>query len=148
MAVDLARILATVTPLVEGMLLLDTVRFAAPGGPPVFNPDTGLYEAPEGDTLYEGPGAVQPGSLPETASAVVATQPWVTETSSKYKAFTPLTAPVAGRDTIVTVAAIHEGGDQTLVGRQWRAMDPSQGGTLGVIRITSLDQIQQTSGET
>ncbi|WP_461712159.1 DUF6093 family protein [Streptomyces sp. DSM 41013] len=147
MAVDLARILANVTPLVEGMLFLDTVRFASPGGPPVFNPDTGLYEVPEDTVFYEGPGAVQPGSLPETASAVVATQPWVNETTSKYKAFTPLTAPIAARDTIVTVVAIHAGGDQTLVGRQWRAMDPSQGGTLGVIRITSLDQITQTGGE-
>ena len=112
----------------------------------MFDPDTGQYVYPEGAVLYEGPGAVQSGSLPETASAVVATQPWVNETTSKYKAFTPLSAPIAGRDTIVTVVAVHEGGDQTLIGRQWRAMDPSQGGTLGVIRVTSLDQIQQTSG--
>ncbi|MFD8488625.1 DUF6093 family protein [Streptomyces sp. NPDC059712] len=146
MAVDLARILANVTPLVEGLLLLDTVRFAAPGGPPVFNPDTNSYDVPEGVTLYEGPGAVQSGSLPESSSAVVATQPWVNETTSKYKAFTPLTAPIAARDTIVTVVQVHAGGDQTLVGRQWRAMDPSQGGTLGVVRITSLDQLQQSAG--
>ncbi|WP_030188171.1 DUF6093 family protein [Streptomyces violaceorubidus] len=147
MAVDLARILANVAPLVEGMLLLDTVRFVTPGGPPVFNPDTGQFEVPEGAITYEGPGAVQSGSLPETASAVVATQPWVTETTSKYKAFTPLAAPIAARDTIVTVVSVHDGGDQALVGRQWRTMDPSQAGTLGVIRVTSLDQIQQTGGE-
>lgn len=144
MAVDLARILANVTPLVEGMLLLDTLRFSAPGGPPVFNPDTGLYETPEGTVLYEGPGAVQPGVQSDAASGTVPSQPWVNETTSRYKAYTPLTASIAARDTIVTVLAIHAGGDQTLVGRQWRAMDPSQGGTLGVIRITSLDQIQQT----
>lgn len=144
MAVDLARILANVTPLVEGMLLLDTVRFASPGGPPVFNPDTGLYEAPEGTVLYEGLGAVQPGSASGVANVPVAGQPWTNETTSNYRAYTPLTAPIAPRDTIVTVVAVHAGGDPTLVGRQWRANDPSQGGTLGVIRITSLDQITQT----
>ncbi|WP_329474252.1 DUF6093 family protein (plasmid) [Streptomyces sp. NBC_01723] len=147
MAIDLPSILANAAVIVEGAILLDTVRFSSPaGGPPVFNPDTGLYEIPEGETLYEGPGAVQSGTLPESASAVVATQPWVNETTSKYKVFTPLTAPIAARDTIVTVVAVHEGGDQTLIGRQWRAMDPSQGGTLGVIRVTSLDQIQQAGG--
>ena len=139
--------LSGIARIVEDLILLDVVRFASPsGGQPVFDPDTGQYVYPEGAVLYEGPGAVQSGSLPETASAVVATQPWVKETTSKYKAFTPLSAPIAGRDTIVTVVAVHEGGDQTLIGRQWRAMDPSQGGTLGVIRVTSLDQIQQTSG--
>ncbi|MET8571780.1 DUF6093 family protein [Streptomyces sp. NPDC004783] len=147
MAIDLTGVLANVTTLVEGMLLLDTVRFASPGGgQPVFDPEKGEYVYPEGAVLYEGPGAVQSGSLPETASAVVATQPWVNETTSKYKAFTPLTAPTAARDTIVTVVRVHAGGDQTLVGRQWRAMDPSQGGTLGVIRVTSLDQLQQSAG--
>lgn len=146
MAVDLARILGNLTPLVEGMLLLDTIRFATPGGPPVFNPDTGLYETPEGTVLYEGSGAVQPGSASGVANVPVAGQPWTNETTSNYRAYTPLTAPIAPRDTIVTVVAVHAGGDPTLVGRQWRANDPSQGGTLGVIRITSLDQIQQGSG--
>lgn len=147
MAVDLARILANVTPLVEGMLFLDTVRFATPGGPPVFNPDTGSYEVPEGTVLYEGPGAVQPGSASGVANVPVAGQPWTNETTSNYRAYTPLTAPIAPRDTIVTVVAVHAGGDPTLTGRQWRANDPSQGGTLGVVRITSLDQITQTGGE-
>ncbi|MEU5742071.1 DUF6093 family protein [Streptomyces tendae] len=147
MAIDLARILANVAPTVEGMLLLDTVRFATPGGPPVFNPDTGQYEAPEDAVLYEGPGAVQSGSASSVASIPVAGQPWTNETASNYRAYTPLAAPIAARDTIVTVVSVHQGGDQTLVGRQWRANDPSQGGTLGVIRVTSLDQIQQSGGE-
>jgi hypothetical protein len=147
MAIDLALILANVTPTVEGMMLLDTVRFATPGGPPVFNPDTGQYEVPEDAILYEGPGAVQSGSASGVASIPVVGQPWTNETTSNYKAYTPLTAPIAARDTIVTVVSVHEGGDATLVGRQWRANDPSQAGTLGVIRVTSLDQIQQGSGE-
>lgn len=138
--------LTGIARFVEDLILLDVVRFSTPGGAPVFNPDTGLYEIPEGDLIYEGPGAVQSGSLPETASAVVATQPWVNETTSKYKAFTPLAAPLAARDTIVTVVEVHAGGDVSLLGRQWRTMDPSQGGTLGVIRVTSLDQIQAAGG--
>lgn len=138
--------LTGIARFVEDLILLDVVRFSTPGGAPVFNPDTGLYEIPEGDLIYEGPGAVQSGSLPETASAVVATQPWVNETTSKYKAFTPLAAPLAARDTIVTVVQVHTDGDVSLLGRQWRTMDPSQGGTLGVIRVTSLDQIQAAGG--
>lgn len=139
--------LTGIARFVEDLILLDIVRFSAPaGGPPVFSPDTGQYDTPEGSVLYEGPGAVQSGSLPETASAVVATQPWINETTSKYKAFTPLSAPIAARDTIVTVVQVHEGGDLTLLGRKWRAMDPSQGGTHGVLRVTSLDQIQQPAG--
>lgn len=138
--------LTGIARFVEDLILLDVVRFSTPGGPPVFNPDTGLYEVPEGSLIYEGPGAVQAGTLPESASAVVATQPWINETTSKYKAFTPLGAPLAARDTVVTVVQVHAGGDVSLIGRQWRAMDPSQGGTLGVIRVTSLDQIQAEAG--
>ncbi|MFJ8657453.1 DUF6093 family protein [Streptomyces rochei] len=148
MAIDLPGILANVTGLVEGMLLLDQVRFSSPAGPAVFNPGTGQYEAPEGSVFYEGPGAVQPGAQSDAASAAVATQPWVNETTSRYRAYTPLTAPIAPRDTIITVIQVHPGGDTSLIGRQWRALDPSQGATLGVIRITGLDQIQQTGGET
>ncbi len=137
--------LSGIARYVEDLILLDVVRFSAPGGQPVFNPDTGQYDTPEGSVLYEGRGAVQSGTLPDTASAVVATQPWVDETKSKYKAYTPLSAPIAARDTIVTVVQVHEGGDLTLLGRRWRVMDPSQGGTLGVIRVTNLDQIQQAA---
>ncbi|MGP3737912.1 DUF6093 family protein (plasmid) [Streptomyces sp. GDS52] len=139
--------LGPITTLVEGLILLDVVRFTSPaGGPPVFNPDTGQYEVPEGAVLYEGPGAVQPGSTSAVANIPVPNQPWVDETASNYRAYTPLSAPLAVRDTIVTVVQVHAGGDVSLIGRQWRANDPSQGGTLGVIRVTSLDQIQQTGG--
>ena len=136
--------LSGIVSVVEDLILLDTVRFAAPAaGKPVFDTTTGLYTYPQGDILYEGRGAVQAGALPESAAAMVGSRPWVNETLSKYRAFTPLSAPLAKRDTIVTVVAVHAGGDLSLIGRQWRAQDPSAGGTLGVIRITSLDQIQQ-----
>ena len=31
-----------------------------------------------------------------------------------------------------------------LLGRQWRAQDPGGAGTMSVVRITALDQVQQT----
>ncbi len=138
--------LSSVATLVEGLVLLDTVRFATPaGGPPVFDPGTGQYTAPEGVIIYEGPGAVQvAGTVGGVTSLPVPNLPWSDETRSKYKALTPLAAPIAERDTIVTVVTVHEGGDVSLIGRQWRAQDPSTGGTLGVVRVTTLDQIQQT----
>lgn len=141
--------LTPIAAVVEGLILLDTVRFTTPaGGEPVFDPTTGLYTYPAGSILYEGPGAVQAGTLPDSAPAAVTNQPWVNETFSRYRALTPLSAPVAQRDTLVTVVQVHQGGDATLIGRQWRAQDPSLGGTLGVVRVTGLDQIQQMPGET
>lgn len=137
--------LSALVPVIEDMILQDTVRFTTPGGAPVFNPDTGQYEATPGDIIYEGPGAVQiAGTIGGVTSLPAPNLPWVDETRSKYKALTPLSAPIAERDTIVTVVAVHPGGDLSLLGRQWRAQDPSAGGTLGVIRQTTLDQIQQT----
>jgi hypothetical protein len=138
--------LSSIATVVEGLVLLDTVRFTTPaGGKPVFDPDTGLYTTPEGDVIYEGPGAVQASGTPGGVTSLpVANLPWGDETRSRYRALTPLAAPIAERDTLVTVVAVHAGGDLTLIGRQWRAQDPSVGGTLGVIRVTGLDQIQQT----
>jgi hypothetical protein len=136
--------LSGIAAMVEDLILLDIVRFSTPAaGQPVFDTATGRYTYPEGDVLYEGKGAVQSGALPESAAAMVGSLPWVNETMSKYRAFTPLSAPLAVRDTIVTVVGVHTGGDVSLIGRQWRVQDPSQAGTLGVIRVTSLDQIQQ-----
>jgi hypothetical protein len=141
--------LSGLVPIIEDLILLDTVRFSTPAvGKPVFDPASGRYTYPEGEILYEGRGAVQSGALSQSAAAAVAGQPWVDETMSRYRAFTPLAAPIAARDTIVTVLAVHPGGDQTLIGRQWRAQDPSLGGTLGVIRVTILDQIQQNGTAT
>lgn len=141
--------LSAIATVVEGLVLLDTVRFSTPGvGVPVFNPDTGQYTHPEGDVLYEGPGAVQVAGTPGGVSSLpVGNLPWWDETRSKYRALTPLAAPVAERDTIVTVVAVHAGGDLALIGRQWRVQDPSMAGTLGVVRVTALDQVEQP-GET
>ncbi|MFF8910510.1 DUF6093 family protein [Streptomyces olivaceoviridis] len=138
--------LSSIASFVEGLILLDTVRFSTPAaGKPVFDPAAGKYTYPEGDLIYEGPGAVQVSGTPGGISALpVATQPWSDETTSKYIALTPLAAPIAERDTVVTVVAVHQGGDLALLGRQWRVQDPSNASTIGVVRITGLDQIQQT----
>lgn len=138
--------LSSVAKVVEGLVLLDTLQFAWPGsGQPVFNETTGLYEYPNPEPVWEGSGAVVPAGTPGGISALpIPTQPWVDETRSKYRALTPLAAPVAERGMLVTVLQIHAGGDLALIGRQWRVQDPSMAGTLVAVRVTALDQVQQT----
>ena len=142
MALDLSGI----TKAVEDLIPWDTVRISAPApGQPVFDTTTGEYVWPEAETLYEGRGAVQPaGTAAEVVSIPGANLPWAAETRSKYRLLTPLTAPVMEKDQLVTVVAIHEGGDLALLGRQWRAQDPGGAGTMSVVRITAIDQVQQT----
>lgn len=138
--------LSGVASFLEGFLLLDTLRFNKPGtGQPVFNTTTGLYEYPALDPVWEGKGAVLPSStLGGVTGLPVASMPWPDETRSRYRAFTPLAAPVAERGMIVTVVQVHEGGDLELLTRQWLVQDCSAAGTFGALRITGLDQIQQT----
>jgi hypothetical protein len=137
--------LSSLVPVVEGLMLQDTVRISTPAaGRPVFNTGTGQYEHPEGDLVYEGIGAVQSAYTNDVAASTPGTQlPWVSETRSRYRMFTPLTAPIAGKDMLVQVVAVHAGGDVSLIGRQWRVQDPAVGSTLSVIRITMLDQITE-----
>lgn len=135
-----------ITQVVEGLIPWDFVRIAIPAtGAPFFDETTGQYTYPEQETVYEGRGAVQTAG---TAAEVVATPdanlPWTAETRSKYRLLTPLDAPVAEKDWLVTVVQIHPGGDLALLGRQWRVQDPSGVGTIGVLRTTALDQVQQT----
>nr|WSX25591.1 DUF6093 family protein [Streptomyces tubercidicus] len=138
--------LTGVARIVEDLLLLDTVRFSRPGtGAPVFDQETGEYVYPQEEAVYEGRGAVQASGTADGLSSVpLANLPWSDETRSRYRLFTPLAAPVAERDMLVTVLAVHPGGDIALIGRQWRVTDPSIAGTLGAVRITGLDQVQQT----
>lgn len=138
--------LSGVATFLEGFLLVDTLRFSSPGtGAPVFNDTTGLYEYPELDPVWEGKGAVLPSStLGGVTGLPVESMPWTDETRSRYRCFTPLSAPVAERGTIVTVVQVHPGGDLELLTRQWLVQDPSAAGTFGALRITGLDQVQQT----
>jgi hypothetical protein len=138
--------LSSVAVFLEGFILLDTVRISRPAaGSPVFDQGTGEYVWPEAETVYEGKGAVQVVGTPGGLSALPGQNlPWVGETNSKYVALTPLDAPIAEKDMLVSVVQVHAGGDLALLGRQWRVQDPSNAGTIAVVRITGLDQVQQT----
>ena len=142
MALDLSGI----TKVVEDLIPWDTIRITNPAtGEPVYDPVTNEYTYPEGEAVYEGRGAVQPaGTAAEVVAVPDTNQPWVGETRSKYRLLTPLAAPVAEKDWLVTVLAVHPGGDLALLGRQWRTQDPSGAATMGVVRVTAIDQVQQT----
>lgn len=123
-------------------LLIDTVRIAVTGEP-VFNEDTGEMEYPDGDVLYEGPGGVQGSSA---QAEIVATPdrnlPWTSETTSRYRLFTPREAPIAPKDAVVTVVEVHDPTHTALIGRYWIVTDPGRAGTVEVVRITPLDQLR------
>lgn len=139
--------LAGVVGWIDKNLLLDTVRItAAPAEPPVLNETTGQLEYPEGDIIYEGRGAVQGGiAQSEVSSIPNAGQPWVQETHSRYRMMTPLEAPIAPKDAVVTVVAVHNPARADLIGRSWICQDPGIAATTEVVRITALDQ-NETAG--
>ncbi|MGV9891735.1 DUF6093 family protein [Streptomyces sp. NPDC003395] len=136
--------LAGVRTWIETNLLVDVVRITVPAhGAPVFNPDTGDLEYPDDDVLYEGPGAVQGTGQTEMSATPDALTPWVTETKSRYQLLTPLAAPLAPKDAIVTVVQVHNPANTALIGRSWICQDPSRVSTTEVVRKTPLDQNQQ-----
>lgn len=130
-------------------LLIDTVRITRPAsGDSVFNPATGELEYPPGEPLYEGPGAVQGSSAQELSATPGALTPWTQETTSRYRLLTPLPAPIAPKDAIVEVVAVHDPARTGLLGRSWTCQDPGRAGTVEVVRITPLDQNQaSTAGD-
>ena len=136
--------LAGVTKWIDANLLVDTVRIELPAtGKPVLNESTGELERPTGDMLYEGPGAVQGGvNQSEILSTPGALTPWTQETKSRYRLLTPRAAPVPPKDAIVTVVQVHNPANTALIGRSWVCQDPGRAGTVEVVRITPLDQIQ------
>lgn len=136
--------LAGVTQWIGVNLLVDTVRIErAATGKPVLNETTGELERPTADLLYEGPGAVQGGvQQSEVYSTPGALAPWTQETKSRYRLLTPLTAPIAPKDAIVTVIQVHNPANTALIGRSWICQDPGRAATVEVVRITPLDQIQ------
>lgn len=137
--------LAGVKTWIGSNLLVDTVHIALPStGEPVLDPATGTLSRPEGDVLYEGPGAVQGGTAQSEISATPnVLQPWVQETKSRYRLLTPLDAPLAPKDAIVTVVGVHNPDNVALIGRSWIVQDPSRAATVEVVRVTPLDQNQQ-----
>lgn len=149
MMAGLDEILAGVTAWIDQTLLIDTVRITLPpSGEPVLNQDTGQLEYPDGDVLYEGPGAVQGGiAQSEVSSVPNAGQPWAQETRSRYRLMTPLEAPIAPKDAIVTVVQVHNPARTELIGRSWICQDPGIAATTEVVRITALDQNQVAGSE-
>lgn len=144
----LDQALAGVVTWIGTNLLIDTIRITLPAtGDPVYNPDTGQNEYPAGEVLYEGPGAVQGGTAQaEISSTPDAGQMWVGETKSRYRLLTPLTAPIAPKDAIITVIGVHNTANTALLNRSWVAQDPSRAATVEVVRITPLDQTQAPRG--
>jgi hypothetical protein len=129
----------------EQIIPWDTVRVTRPSGRRVFDQGSGTYTDPDPETVYEGIGAVQPaGTAAEVVSLPGTNGPWLPETRSKYRLLTPLSAPVAEKDMLVSVVAVHAGGDLELIGRTWRVQDPGGAATLAVLRVTAIDQVQQT----
>ncbi|MEU5490239.1 DUF6093 family protein [Streptomyces sp. NPDC020196] len=141
--------LAGVTRWIGSNVLIDTVRVARPGAEePVLNTETGQLEYPDSDVLYEGPGAVVPGSPTMERSAVPdAGQPWAQQTRSTYVLLTPLTAPIPPENAIASVVQVHDPARTSLLGRTWICADVGQASTVEVVRRTALDQ-NRAAGET
>jgi hypothetical protein len=140
--------LAGVTQWIGTNLLVDTVRIELRAtGRPTLDPGTGNLTRPDSDILYEGPGAVQGGTAQSEISATPnVLQPWTQETKSRYRLLTPLEAPVAPKDAVVTVLEVHNPTNTALLGRSWIVQDPGRAATTEVVRITPLDQNQAEEG--
>jgi hypothetical protein len=134
--------LAGVTRWIGRTLLIDTVRITRPGtGEPVLNAETGQIEYPQGETLYEGPGAVVPSSgTTERAAVPDAGQPWTQQAKLSYFLLTPLTAPIPEENAVVSVVEVHDPTRTSLLGRTWQCSGPGMASTVEVVRKTPLDQ--------
>ena len=138
----LDQALAGVTKWIGKHLLIDTVRITLPAATePVLNTDTGQLEYPEGDVLYEGPGAVVPSSgTTERAAVQDAVQPWTQQAKLSYFLLTPLTAPVPPENALASVVGVHDPSRTALIGRTWTCAGPGMASTVEVVRKTPLDQ--------
>lgn len=140
--------LSGLAPLAESLVFgeRDIVRITRPGdGDPILDPATKRYVDPPRVTVYEGPGAViAPGTQPSLALPV-AGQLWADDTKVAYRLLTPVTAPVPARDQQVEVVSSEL--DASLAGRTWRCVQPGQGSTFAVLRVTWLDENQPDVGE-
>ncbi|WP_329492527.1 DUF6093 family protein (plasmid) [Kitasatospora sp. NBC_01246] len=129
--------------LVQELVMGDTVRVERPGADRVLDERTGqLVDAPR-TLVYEGPGAmVGPGSQPIGRVLPTDLLEHVDDPKAGYKLLTPPQAPVPARDDYVTVTAVHQGGDQSLLNRDWRVARTGHGNTMVVVRMTWCDEIQ------
>ncbi|MER0443019.1 DUF6093 family protein [Streptomyces sp. Edi4] len=134
--------LSALGPVLQEMLMGDTVRISRPAGPPVLNPETGELEPVPPHVVYEGPGAVYDSSQAPGVVTPLAGQPYPDDPKNPYRLLTPTIAPIAERDDTITV--VHASQDPTLVGRSWRCVQPSGASSLLVVRVTWLDENNET----
>lgn len=136
--------LAAAAAVIGEYVLRDTVRIRRPSlGAPVLNTTTGVLEYPDTAVVYEGPGAVQADSEQAGFNGwPTSGEPWVTETKSLSRLLTPLDAPLAAKDDMVDVTAVHDPANTAIVGPVWIAADPGRVNTLEAVRITPLDRRQ------
>ena len=134
--------LAGVTRWIESNLLIDTVRITHPGvGEPVYDRETGTKVYPQGDVLYEGPGAVVPSSgTTERAAVPEPSQQWAQQRNQAYFLLTPLGAPPPPEYAVVSVVAVHDPTRTSLLGRTWQCSSSGLASTVEVVRKTPLDQ--------
>ncbi|MEV6165685.1 DUF6093 family protein [Streptomyces sp. NPDC052052] len=144
----LDRALAGVTRWISSNLLIDTVRITLPPtGEPVLDTTTGQLERPDGEVLYEGPGAVVPASATtERGATFDGVQPWTQQAKLSYFLLTPLTAPMPPENAIATVVAVHDPARTSLLGRAWTCAGPGMASTVEVVRKTPLDQNNLPAG--
>ncbi|MFC7794655.1 DUF6093 family protein [Streptomyces cinereoruber] len=143
----LDKAIAGATRWIETNLLADTVRVRASAtAEPVLDPETGQIEYPQGQVVYEGPGAVIPSSPVDRRTAPEQSQPWSEQYRSSYLLLTPLTAPVLPQGALVEVTAAHSPVSAALLGRNWLTSDPGLASTVDVVRRTPLDQNEAPAG--
>jgi hypothetical protein len=142
--------LAGVVTWIRSNLMIDIVRVTRPvTGDPVLNPATGQLEYPDPVLVYEGVGGVIAAGAPGGISSLPSsTLPWVEETMSPARLFTPLDAPIPARDDLVTVVTVHNPANAALIGRTWFCQDPGRASTVEVVRITPMDMKQAARGGT
>lgn len=137
--------LTGVTRIAEALVFSDSdqVRLTRDGdGDPVYDTATRRYVDPPRVTVYEGRGAVLPPGVQPTLAPPVTGQTWVDNPRDAYRLITPVDAPVPTRDQQVQVIASEM--DPSLVGRTWRCVQPGQGSSFAVLRITWLDELTPT----
>ncbi|WP_282795780.1 DUF6093 family protein [Streptomyces sp. CC224B] len=125
-------------PLVEDLVMGDTIQIRRRSGPSVLNPDTGQLEDPPPRVVYEGPGAVLDNAAVPGLSLPAAGQPYPDDPKTTYRLLTPPSAPVAARDD--TVRVLRAAQDPALLGRTWRCVLPGLAASIIAVRVTWLDE--------
>jgi hypothetical protein len=115
--------------LAEEKALTDRVKIFIPG---VFDPDT--FEQLPDTVIWEGPGAIRPDTRQDLNIRLDDGQGTVVGEMGAYRLLTPLAAPTAPSDAVVTFTACD---DDAAIGRRW-SVDSVERGSHQVLRTTWL----------